>query len=749
MRRHVILGLILTFSIPFASAEEGMWLPYLLKRLNENNMQSAGLRISAEDIYSVNTNSLKDAIVLFGGGCTGSIVSEQGLLLTNHHCGFGSIQRHSSLEFNYLENGFWATKKEEELPNRGLTCTMLVSMEEVTTQVLNGVTNQMTEAERSKKIEENSKQIIEKAVEGTHYTAVIKPIYNGNQYLLFINEVFKDIRLVGAPPSNIGKFGGDTDNWMYPRHTGDFTVFRIYVGKDGKPAEYDKENVPYKPKTHLAVSLKGIEEEDFTFVFGYPGTTQQFLTSYAVELIENQTNPIAIDLRTKRLDIIKKYMNSDPLIHIQYAAKAASIANGWKKWIGETKGLKRLNTVENKKKLEAEFLNWIAQDKNRQEMYGDILPQYEKLYKEIRRFSIENSFFREGFYAAEIVQFMGQMIDMIEKANSDATDEAFQKIVNQQKEQIAGFFKNYNPNLDKEVFTISMETYYNNIYSFFPAFIGTTNYKLLEKYKSMDSQRKKETAFRVNDSSYVEIEVSRYSYNMKSLSNEIYSKSIFLQQEKLSKILESGNRKAIASLKNDILFRFVQPEYSDYKTSTAPKLQEIDKQIKQLDRLWTKALMEMQSEKTFYPDANLTLRVAYGKVKGFEPADGVTYKYYTTIEGIMQKESTGIYDYVVAPKLKQLYADKDYGRYAMKNGEMPVAFVATNHTTGGNSGSPVLNADGHLIGINFDRCWEGTMSDINYDPNQCRNISVDIRYCLFIIDKFAGAGHLIEEMTVK
>jgi hypothetical protein len=706
MKRHVILGLIATFSISFARADEGMWLPYLLKSLNEKNMQAEGLRISAEDIYSINNTSLKDAIVLFGGGCTGSIVSEQGLLLTNHHCGYGSIQRHSSLEYNYLENGFWATKKEEELPNSGLTCTMLVSMEEVTSQVLQGVANNMVEAERNAKIEENCKQIIEKAIAGTHYEAVIKPIYNGNQYLLFISEVFKDIRLVGTPPSNVGKFGGDTDNWMYPRHTGDFCIFRIYVGKDGKPAEYAKDNVPYKPNTHIPVSLKGIEEDDFTFVFGYPGTTQQFLTSYAVELIENQTNPIAIDLRTKRLDIIKKYMNQDKLCRIQYAAKAASISNGWKKWIGENNGLKRLNTIEKKRKLEEEFTNWIAQDETRKQKYGDILPTYERLYRELAPLAKENSYFAEAFRGIEIIQFIWSLVSFINNIQETDVKQSAEK----QIEKVNAFFKNYNKNLDKEIFTQLMQIYYENM--------------ITERSTNQ----------------------SKASWG---ISVEIFEKSIFTQKEKLIAILEKGDMKSINLLKKDYLYQLVNQKYEYYNEEVVPKIKELNLQIKQLDRLWTKALMEMQTEKTFYPDANLTLRVAYGKVKGYQPKDGVTYKYYTTIEGIMQKENPDIYDYIVEPKLKQLYADKNYGKYAMKNGELPVAFVATNHTTGGNSGSPVLNGDGHLIGINFDRCWEGTMSDIHYDPDQCRNISVDIRYCLFIIDKFAGAGHLIEEMTVK
>jgi hypothetical protein len=606
MKRNILASLIFTLSIPFAAADEGMWLPYLLK-LNQKDMQSKGLRISAEDIYSINQGSLKDAVVLFGGGCTGEIVSNQGLLLTNHHCGYSRVQAHSSLENDYLTNGFWAMTKEEELPNQGLTVTLLAYMKDVTEEVLKDVSENMTEKERDEKIRENSKSIIEKAVEGTHYKAVIKPIYNENQYLLFVNEVFEDVRLVGAPPSNIGKFGGDTDNWMYPRHTGDFSVFRIYVGKDGKPAPYSKDNIPYTPKKHLSISLQGIEEDDFTFVFGYPGTTQQFLTSWGVELIQNQTNPIAIELRGKRLDIIKKYMNEDPLTRIQYSAKAASISNERKKWIGENKGLIRLNTIENKRKLEEEFLKWIAQDQTRQQMYGNILPQYKQLYTDLTEISKKSSFFREGFYSVEIVRLVSQMLAMIETANRNIVDKEnkFKEIVNlnRQKEQVTGFFKDYNSALDKEIFIQLMQAYYNNIYS---SKLPEENMKLLNKYKFIEKQ----SLYHWDGLTINGIRTGggymNYTYNMETLANQIYSKSIFLQRDKLLKILEDGNIKAIASLKNDILYRLVQPVYRNYTDKIQPELQDIDKKIKQLDRIWTKALMEMQSEKTFYPDANLT-----------------------------------------------------------------------------------------------------------------------------------------------
>jgi hypothetical protein len=451
-----------------------------------------------------------------------------------------------------------------------------------------------------------------------------------------------------------------------------------------------------------------------------------------VELIQNQRNPIAIDLRTKRLDIINKYMNKDRFTRIQYSAKAAGIANGWKKWIGENKGLQRLNTIEKKKMLELQFTNWISKDVTRKQMYGHLLPQYEQLYKEMTNLSKENSYFMEGFYGIEIVRFIRSFVPMINRAGSKEENAEIKETAtmpkgrlenfikesaNALKGGIDGFFKDYNPTLDKEMFVLLMQIYYDNCdKSIIPAETET----LLKSYR----------------------------YNITALADDVYSKSIFLQQNKLSLMMEEGRMKEIASLKNDILFRLVKPILYNYMDKVSEKLKEYDNNIRQLDRLWTKALMEMQSEKTFYPDANLTLRVTYGKVDGYNPRDGVSYEYYTTIDGIMEKENPDVYDYAVDGKLKQLYINKDYGRYAMKNGQMPVAFVATNHSTGGNSGSPVLIGDGQLIGINFDRCWEGTMSDIQYDADQCRNISVDIRYCLFIIDKFAGAKHLIDEMTI-
>ncbi|MDR1792745.1 MAG: S46 family peptidase [Bacteroidales bacterium] len=701
MKKFIIIG-ILAFNNLTIWADEGMWLPYLLAK-NEKDMQSKGLKISAEDIYSVNQSSLKDAVVLFGSGCTGEIISEKGLLLTNHHCGFGKIQSHSSLEHDYLTNGFWAMNQSEELPNPGLTVTLLISMEEVTDKVLAGITSDMSVAQKNKKIEENMAIIIQNATQDTHYKAVIEPIYDGNQYLLYINEIFEDVRLVGAPPSNIGKFGGDTDNWMWPRHTGDFSIFRIYTDKNGKPAPFSKDNIPYKPKKHLTISLKGVTENDFTFVFGYPGSTQQFIPSYAVELIQNQSNPIAIEMRTQRLNVIKKYMNTDPLIRIQYAAKAANISNGWKKWIGENKGLQRLDVIAQKRALEAIFSQWINQNPQKKEKYGKILTNYRDIYAQMSPLTREKSYFMESFYAVEIIPFTNRFANEKNFQNKEAA-----------RAYINNFFKDYNPNIDKEIAKILFKTYLDS----------TDNDSYLPYKKEIDK-----------------IGIDKFVDNL-------YAKSIFLNQDKLLKIIDKGDMKDFQKLNSDPLMNFASPAFASY-FSNAKRLEQYYQALDELGKLWIQALMEMQPQKTFYPDANLTLRVTYGHVKGYTPTDGVEYHYYTTIDGIMQKENPEIYDYVVTDRLKELYLKKDYGQYADKNGELRVAFIADNHTTGGNSGSPVLNADGHLVGINFDRCWEGTMSDIKFDSTQCRNISLDIRYCLFIIDKYAGAKHLIDEMSIN
>ena len=704
MKKVFITLLVALLSFP-SIADEGMWIPMLLKR-NEADMQQKGMKISAEDIYSINQACLKDAIVLFGGGCTGEFVSDKGLLFTNHHCGYSYIARNSTLEHNYLANGFWAKSLEEEIPCPGLSVTRLVRMEDVTAQVLDGVTDNMGETERAKQVEDNIKTITQKAAEGTHYKAIIKPFYYGNQYFMYVNEVFTDVRMVGTPPSNIGKFGGDTDNWMWPRHTGDFSVFRVYAGKDNKPADYSADNQPYKPLQHLTISLKGVEENDFTFVFGYPGTTNRYATSQAVDLAANVTNPIRIALRTIRLNHYNNAMNQDAAQRLKYSSRVASIANGWKKWQGESLGINRLNGVEKKQAFEKQFQQWAA-DKP---MYKDVLPAMEENYAKLKDIELKTTYFGEAVVASDIMTRAALLYNLAKKSHLPKVEIlAKQMIQNDEK-----YFKDFDKHsiVDRAIF---IETFTYMCKAGFGGFVAN---------KDVDAAK------------------------IEEMLGNIYDKSVLTSEKDMMKLLKNYKPKDAKKILND-------PAVALYLSAVdslfvnRQQYDEVKNEINRLYRLYVKGMMEMDTNNVSFPDANLTLRVAYGHVKGFRPKDGVYYKPYTTLEGIMEKENPDIYDYVVEPRLKELYNTKDYGQYANSKGELPVGFIATNHTTGGNSGSPVLNANGELIGLNFDRCWESTMSDLLFDPDYCRNITLDIRYCLFIIDKYAGATNLIEELTIK
>jgi len=719
--KKIFIVILICFHIIFTKisiADEGMWLPILLEQMNQNNMQAMGMKITAKDIYDINNSSLKDAILLFGGGCTAEIISNQGLILTNHHCGYRDIQSHSTLQNDYLRNGFWARNINEELVNQGLTVSLLIRMEDVTNKVLEGVNEQMNQKQRAAIIDKNSKNIIKEAVKGTHYTGTIRPFYYGNQYFLFISEVFKDVRLVGAPPSNIGKFGGDTDNWMWPRHTGDFALFRIYVDKDNKPAEYSPENVPYKPKRHLEISLKGVEKNDFTFVYGYPGRTQQFLTSYAVDLLSNFENPARIKMRDKRLEIIGRDMLNDPLIRIQYSAKHASIANAWKKWQGEINGIRRLNAISKKQQFEQYFIKWLDENPDKKTQYYGLLHDFEKTYSEIKSYSMASVYFSEAGLASEMIRFAYGFKKIIDASKSSTTtDDALKKMIEQAKEGSKGFYKDFNLSTDKKIFSELMKIYFNDCdNNFQPPYFEYIN----KKFKN----------------------------NILLYTDFVFSNSLFTSNDKVLSFLDNYRRKSYRKIEKDPAYILAENIYNYYFDKIQPKLSYLNEKTDSLYRIYVKAIMEMQPDRKFYPDANSTLRITYGKVDDYKPRDAVKYLHYTTIEGIMQKENPDIYDYIVEPKLKELYIKKDYGRYSNSKGELPVAFIATNHTTGGNSGSPVLNAYGQLVGVNFDRNWEGTMSDVIYDPEQCRNISLDIRYCLFVIDKVADAKNLINEMTI-
>ena len=682
----------------------------MLLQYNEKEMQEMGMRITAEDIYSINHSSLKDAIVLFGGGCTGEIVSDQGLLLTNHHCGYSYIQKHSSVEHDYLTDGFWAMNRGEELPCIGLSVIFLREMRDVTEQVLEGTTNDMPEEERQAIIDANLKKIISSVKKETPYEVSIESFFLGNEYYLLLNETYTDVRLVGCPPSNIGKFGGDTDNWVWPRHTGDFSVFRVYADKDGHPADYSRDNVPYKPAKHLDISLKGVEEGDFAFVFGYPARTNEYLPAVAVDQEANLIDPIMVDLRGKVLDIYNKYQEQDPKVRIQYAAKHASIGNGWKKWMGVTEGINHFHGVEKKHAFERDFQEWALGARNRY-MYIDLLKQFKDNYKELEPYELAYTYMAEAGLRIELINFARRFAQLSQVTN-DTPQENIDAMIASLKNSSATFFKDYYQPIDREVAAMLLKEYLKGQPADFrPAF--------LNDIKDVDT--------------YVDM---------------LFSKSILADEERVNEFLDNFKPKHAKKLANDPALLAYQSLISFYRDEVYDHITSINDNIDRLRRIYMKGQMEMQPDKRLFPDANFTLRVTYGKVEGFRPQDGKTYRHYTTLEGIMQKENPDIYDYVVEPRLKELYNNKDYGRYADKDGTMHVAFTASVHTTGGNSGSPILNADGQLLGLNFDRCWEGTMSDLIYDPDICRNISVDIRYVLFIIDKFAGATHLVDEMTI-
>jgi hypothetical protein len=695
-----------------------MWIPMLLEQLNMKRMQDLGLKLSAEDIYSVNHSSLKDAIVQFGGGCTAEIVSAQGLILTNHHCGLGAIQRQSSLQHDYITDGFWAQTFEEELPCPGVSVTLLVRMEDVTTRMMEGVSENMNQFQRNQVIKQNAEKIEKEAMKGTHFDAKIRPFYYGNQYYLMVNEVFKDVRLVGAPPSSIGKFGGDTDNWMWPRHTGDFSVFRIYASKENDPAAYSKENVPYKPKNHLPVSLKGYEKNDFTFVFGYPGSTREYLTSYGVDLTANQENPLRIAIRQKRLDMMNSAMAENRLVRIQYTAKANGVANYWKKMIGESRGIRRIGAVAEKEQFEQQFQKWADSTSERSSKYGNLLPAFKTAYQQYLPLDRAYIYISEAGQGIEIVKFAAGFRNLVKISRKKETPEKdIATAVEGLKRATTDFFANYNASLDQKIMTAMLTEMQNK----------------MEKASLPDI--------------FTVIEKSDKG-NFESYSSGLFSASVFADSARLMNFLSNYKASRVKKLENDPAFLLMTSIYGRNDKDIAPEMTMIGGRIDSLQRIYMAGMMEMQSRKIFYPDANSTLRVAYGKVDDYLPADGVKYSYFTTLSGVMQKEDPEIYDYKVDPRLKKLFSEKDYGPYADRDGTVHVAFIATNHTTGGNSGSPVLNAQGQLIGINFDRNWEGTLSDLRYDPSQCRNISLDIRYCLFVIDKVAGCRRLVSEMTV-
>ena len=696
--------IIITMLVAMAArADEGMWLPSLISQ-RIADMQEKGFHLSADDIYNINEASLKDAVVLFGRGCTGELISPEGLLITNHHCGYGQIQKHSSVEHDYLKDGFWAMKRSEELPNEGLSVSFLERMEDVTDIILKGYETNMSEKERSELVSRNSAALIKEATsDGKGLRATVEALYYGNQYFLFIYREYSDVRLVGAPPSSIGKFGGDTDNWMWPRHTGDFSIFRIYADKDNNPATYSKDNVPYKPKKYFNISAKGVKEGDFTFIYGFPGRTQEYIHSEAVRYIEEIGDPHKIALRSLRLDIMSRHQAQSQKVRIQYSSKHAGVANAWKKWQGEVKGLKKMKTVAVKQAYEKEFDKWAAGGE-----FDGVVRRLDSLYKVIEPYSFANDYYNETVKTIEVANFAMSMARLFTKEGTYDSEKA--------SSMSAAFFKDYHMPIDKECFVAVMTEYDRNVpEEFKPEYFK----KQMRKFKNADAW-----------------------------AEHIFGKTIFVDEEKVASLTAKDKKKVF----KDPAVVFFNEFVKWYYDAVRPHIQRLNADIQLAYRDYMRGQMvysrTQRMAKSFYPDANLTLRVAYGHIKGYSPADAVYYKPSSTIKGIMQKDNPEIFDYNIPQKLRDIYAARDFGCWIDENGEVPVCFIATNHTTGGNSGSPVINADGELIGINFDRVWEGTMSDLVFDPEICRNIALDIRYVLFTIEKVAGAGHLIEEMTI-
>ena len=710
------MSLLTAFSALTARADEGMWLPSLIgNRIAD--MQEKGFILNAEDIYSINQASLKDAVVLFGRGCTGELVSPEGLLLTNHHCGYGQIQQHSSVEHDYLKDGFWAMSREEELPNKGLTVSFLERMEDVTGIILKGHSPEMSESERAGLVKQNSDALIKEVTqEGKGLRARVEALYYGNQYFLFLYREYSDVRLVGAPPSSIGKFGGDTDNWMWPRHTGDFSIFRIYADKDNNPAPYSPDNVPYQPKKYFRISTKGVQEGDFTFIYGFPGRTQEYIHSEGVRYIEETGDPHKIALRTKRLDIMSRHQAESQKVRIQYSSKHAGVANAWKKWQGEVKGIRKMKTVQTKKEYEKGFSKWAVGTE-----YEGLTDRIAQIYGQLEPYTFATDYYGETIRAVEAAAFASSIAKLYKEADDSLSFDS-----RKASDLSESFFKDYHLPIDKEIFAAMIQEFDRNMPE---AFKPKYHSEMMQKYG-----------------------------NAKSWAEDLFAATMFTDRAAVEALSVAKDQESIGTdrdkVMNDPAVVFFNEYYNWYSKDIRPEAARLNQELQLAYRDYMRGQMEYaeaingpKALEAFYPDANLTLRVAYGHIKGYSPADGVYYTPSSTIKGIMEKDNPEIFDYNIPQRLRDIYATKDYGRWADASGEVPVCFIATNHTTGGNSGSPVINADGDLIGLNFDRVWEGTMSDIVFDPEICRNISLDVRYVLFTIEKIGGASYLFNEMT--
>ncbi|WP_181304269.1 S46 family peptidase [Rufibacter sp. XAAS-G3-1] len=697
-----------------ARADEGMWLPLLVKRLNHVDMQKQGLQLTAEEIYNVNNASLKDAIVQFGGFCTGEFVSKEGLLLTNHHCGYDAIASNSTPQDNILKNGFWAMTRQQEKKNEGLFVDILVRMEDVTGQVLQGITPQTLEQERSRLVAERSKSIADAAKNNGQYVSYVRDFFNGNEFYMFVYERFSDVRLVGTPPESIGKFGGDTDNWMWPRHTGDFSMFRVYMSPDGKPATYSEKNVPYRPKHHLPVSMSPVKEGDFSMVFGFPGRTTRFMAGSGLGMAVEQSNPARIKLRERRLALMKEAMDASPADRLKLASNYASISNYYKYYIGQNEGIKRMKTLNKKAAEEKAFQEWANGNANRKSLYGSALADINASYAGQRAYNLSAIYRTEAALAPQLIAHAYQYTPLYNMLKAGNVDKAkLQELTSAYKDMNQEFYASYVPSSDQKIFAELMQMYYHDV----------PKAQHADIFKDL---------------------TSTYKGDFKKWAADVYSKSLLSSEAKANAFLANPTLKA---LETDPAFKFMRAVQTNYQENILPKLNEYNAALGRANRLYVAGLREMHPNKVFYPDANSTLRLSYGTVKGYEPRDGVEYKYYTTMDGLAEKEDPTNPEFIVPAKLMELYHKKDYGRYG-ENGELRVGFITNNDITGGNSGSPVINGRGELIGLAFDGNWEAMTGDLVFDPEYKRCINVDIKYVLFVIDKLSGAGHLVNEMTL-
>ena len=709
------LGILILFLIRISltvSADEGMWLPLLISKYNMADMQKMGCKLSAEQIYSVNQACLKDAVVsLDHGGCTGSIISAKGLLITNHHCGFEDIAGQSSVEKDYLTQGFWAMRPEEELPIPGKTVSFLVRMEDVTGIILSGITDEMNSEDRSRHISGIKDSLERNAISDTHLEASIESMFEGNEFYLFVYETYKDIRMVGAPPSGIGKFGGETDNWMWPRHTGDFCLLRVYASSDGKPAEYAKDNIPCNGRHFLPVSLDGISEGDFTLIMGYPGATDRYLTSFGIRQKLEQLNPADILLKTSKMEILSKYMKSSDALRIAFAGDYAYLANFQKKSIQESKALKRLRVYDDKQETERDFLAWIEQDENRKAKYGNVLSNLEEVYlsKQEDQADVAMIYLQETMMGVKLLLWAYQAGELAAELEDGRLDEEQKRYF---AEKAWEFYKNYDASADRELMEKMFSLYRDNLpEQFHPEIMALID----RKYRS----------------------------DLRKYSHDVYENSLFATEQRFLEFLQHPKLK---KLYKDPAYRAAGSFYPSYILTRSVQMLSEDK-FNEARRKLILGLHEMNHGKAFYPDANSTMRLTYGQVRPYEPADAVKYHFLTSGAGILQKEDPGSQEFKVPAQLIKLLQEQDYGIYG-ENGHLPVCFLTTHDITGGNSGSPVMNADGELIGVAFDGNSEAMSSDIKYDVKLQRTICVDIRYVLFVIDKFAGAGYLLDEMKL-